>query len=62
MLKREGYKMFKGVMRITPKNDKIKPFEIESVWLYRPDTNCWYGDGNSYHESICEVIVDATNS
>ena len=62
MLKCEGYKMFKGVMRITPKTDKVKPFEIESIWLYRPDTKCWYGDGRSFSESICEVILDASNA
>lgn len=56
MLKLEGYKMFKGVMRITPKSESVKPFEIESTWLYRPDTEYWYGDGRSFHKSICEVV------
>lgn len=60
MIKVEGYKAFKGVMKITPKNANFKPFELESDWLYKPDTDCWYGDGRSFCDSICEVMEDLT--
>ena len=49
----EGYKAFRGIMQITPKNPKIKPFELSGEWLYKPDTKCWYGNGSSYPEEIC---------
>jgi hypothetical protein len=58
MLKCEKYMMFRGVMRITFTGKK--PIEVYSTWLYRPDVNFWYGNGSSYHESICEVILDET--
>ena len=60
MIKVEGYKAFRGVMKITPKTSKAKPFELEGDWLYKPDTNCWYGDGRSFCVSICEVMEDLT--
>ena len=53
----EGYKAFHGDMNITPKNNSIPPFCIVNKdWLYKPDTNCWYGDGKSFSADICEVI------
>lgn len=60
MIKVEGYKAFKGVMKITPKNADFKPFELESDWLYKPGTDCWYGEGRSFCASICEVMEDLT--
>ena len=60
MIKVEGYKAFRGVMKITPKTEAVKPFELESDWLYKPDTDCWYGDGRSFCASICEVVEDLT--
>lgn len=52
----EGYKAFHGDMRITPKNT-AEPFCIVNKdWLYKPDTNCWYGDGRSFPADICEII------
>lgn len=60
MIKVEGYKAFKGTMKITPKNADFKPFELESDWLYKPDTDCWYGNGRSFCASICEVVEDFT--
>lgn len=58
MLQSEGYKMFYGVMRIIPKTDKFKPFEVEACWLYKPEYDCWYGRGSSYCADICEVKED----
>lgn len=58
MVEVEGYKAFKGVMKITPKCDTIKPFEIECDWLYKPDTECWYGSGRSFSKDICEIVKE----
>ena len=60
MLKSEGYRMFRGVMRITPKNPKFPPQEIRGDWLYKPEHRCWYANGSSYPEEICEVLEDLT--
>ena len=60
MIKVEGYKVFRGVMKITPKTSKVKPFELEGEWLYKPDTDCWYSNGHSFCASICEVVEDLT--
>ena len=58
MLTCEGYKMFKGIMKIKPIS--IDPFEVEGTWLFKPEYGCWYCKGSSYSESICEIIVDNT--
>lgn len=55
----EGYRAFRGTMRITPKNPALAPIERTGDWLYKPDTNCWYGGGASYCAEICEVIAYA---
>lgn len=56
MIKVEGYKAFHGDMKIIPLNAAIKPFYIcDKDWLYKPDTNCWYGDGRSFPAETCEV-------
>lgn len=60
MLKCEGYKMFNGVMNIIPKNPKFPREEIEAIWLYKPEYDCWYGKGCSYPAEICEVVEDRT--
>ena len=56
MLECEGYKMFHGIMRLTPKNPKFPVKEIEADWLYKPEYKCWYGHGCSYPEEMCERI------
>lgn len=57
MIKVEGFKAFHGDMMITPKNTFYPPFFIrDKDWLYKPDTNCWYGNGSSYAAEICEPI------
>lgn len=60
MIKVEGYEAFRGVMRITPKNPKFPPIEIDADWLYKPEFNCWYGNGSSFDACICEVVEDRT--
>ena len=54
MLKCEGYKMFKGKMRVAPKNPKYPPFVEDGTWLYKPDYDCWYVNGSSYMASIVD--------
>lgn len=58
MLTCEGYKMFKGIMKIKP--IAFDPFEVEGTWLFKPEYGCWYCKGRSYSESICEIVVDNT--
>ncbi len=58
----EGYKAFHGVMIITPViTSHIPPFEIEDDWLYKPDTQCWYGGGRSFSKEICKVKSEVKN-
>lgn len=60
MINVEGYKAFHGTMRIIPKNSLYKPFYIvDKDWLYKPDTNCWYGNGSSFSAEICEIVEEA---
>lgn len=51
----EGYKAFRGTMRITPKA-AVPAFELHGDWLYKPDTGCWYGKGSSFPEDICTIM------
>ena len=60
MLEVEGYKMFVGTMMIFPKCDEIQPFPIEGTWLYKPEYDCWYCNGSSYHNDIVHLIEDKT--
>lgn len=55
MIEVEGYKAFRGTLRISPKSPEIKPFDLEGDWLFKPETNCWYGQGCSFSAEICEV-------
>lgn len=57
MIKVEGYKAFHGDLKVVPKNPAYPAYIIEDKdWLYKPDTNCWYGDGRSFLADICEPI------
>ena len=56
MINVEGYKAFRGVMKITPIIKEIEPYEVYGDWLYKPDFDCWYGNGRSYPAYICEVL------
>lgn len=58
MLMCEGYKMFKGAMKVTY---AVAPEQvIEGTWLYKPDCDCWYCSGSSYPADICTVVTDNT--
>lgn len=59
MIRVEGYKAFHGDMKITPAEGaffKEPWFICDKDWLYRPDTDCWYGNGQSLPAEICEPI------
>lgn len=59
MINVEGYKAFHGTMRITPKNPQCASFCIvDKDWLYKPDTDCWYGNGGSFIAEICEIVEE----
>jgi hypothetical protein len=59
MIKVEGYKAFHGDMKIIPKNRLYHAFYVlDKDWLYKPDTDCWYGNGRSYPAEICEVVKE----
>ena len=58
MIQVEGYRAFRGRLRVRPKDPRIEPFEPAGEFLYKPDTNCWYGCGRSFDGSICEVIEE----
>lgn len=58
MLQCEGYKMFKGIIRVVPKNPVFPIRDIEGTWLYKPDTKCWYCKGSSYPEEICVILKE----
>ena len=59
MIQVEVYKAFHGTMRIVPTNPKFPTREIaDADWLYKPDTNCWYGKGSSFPADICEVVKE----
>lgn len=60
MIQVEGYKAFRGVMRITPTNPKFPQQEIYGDWLYKPQYDCWYGHGQSFMAEICEIVTDET--
>lgn len=51
----EGYKAFRGTMRITPKST-VPAYDLHGDWLYKPDTGCWYGKGSSFPEDICTIM------
>ena len=55
MIKVEGYKAFHGDMLIKPINRDIYII-TDKDWLYKPDYNCWYGDGRSFPAEVCEPI------
>lgn len=58
MVEVEGYKMFRGVMRINSKSKDVNAFELVGDFLYKPEYGCWYHNGHSYCDGICEVVND----
>lgn len=58
MLTCEGYKMFQGTATIVPKAPGWDPFEIKGTWLYKPQTGCWYVNGQSFDAAIAQNIQE----
>lgn len=58
MLECEGYKMFKGVATVTPKNPQFPQKTIRGTWLYKPEWDCWYVNGGSYPAEIVSDIQE----
>jgi hypothetical protein len=52
----EGYKAFRGTMKIRPKTAAVPSFELFGDWLYKPETDCWYGKGSSFAADICTIM------
>lgn len=52
MLECEGYKMFRGEATVTPRLVKFPIEKIYGTWLYKPEWDCWYVNGNSYPAEI----------
>lgn len=58
MIEVEGYKAFHGTMLITPKNPQFAPFTLTCDWLYKPEYDCWYGNGRSFVAGCCTVVSE----
>lgn len=63
MISVDGYKMFRGTMRI--KYPKGEPIEARGDWLYKPEYGYWYsycvpGFASSFSEEFCEIVEDET--
>lgn len=56
----EGFKAFRGTMKIRPKTAAVPAFELSGDWLYKPETGCWYGKGSSFPEDICTIVEVGT--
>ena len=74
MIKVDGYKAFRGTMKISAIHIDTKtmtrttaPFEVYGDWLYKPEAECWYARevnktyAGSYPAEICEIIKDETD-
>ena len=59
MIEVDGYKAFRGSMRIKPIN--MPSYVVFGDWLYKPEYNCWYVSRpnhwcESFTADICEVL------
>lgn len=55
MIQVEGYKAFRGCMRVTVWLPMGKTHAyISGDWLYKPGPDCWYCGGVSYPAEICQ--------
>lgn len=63
MIKVDGYKAFRGTLRVTPTATGFKPYSITGDCLYKPEHDCWYvqpehGFSQSIPADICKVEED----
>ena len=52
MLSCEGYKMFYGIATVRPANPLISRTVHMGTWLYKPEYDCWYVNGQSFPAKI----------
>lgn len=52
----EGYKAFRGTMKVTPGNPAYAPYTLTGDWLYKPEADCWYCKGQSFPAFTCKPI------
>lgn len=55
MIEVEGYKAFHGKLIVSPVS-QVEPFTLEGDFLYKPEADCWYGQGRSFPASICTIV------
>lgn len=65
MLQCEGYKMFKGTMRLLARLPGANDILYTGTWLYRPDNRMWYLNGcpdypfgTSFHEDRVQIVEE----
>lgn len=56
----EGYRAFRGTMKVTPGNPAYPPYTMTGDWLYKPDADCWYCKGRSFPAFTCEPVDTET--
>lgn len=62
MIEVDGYKAFRGTIRVTPLNGN-HPYTLTGDCLYKPLTDCWYvqrtGDWpKSVPAVLCEILEE----
>lgn len=67
MISVDGYKAFRGTMKINALTAVADGFVKNSFtkhgdWLYKPECKCWYSGMYSYPECICEILEDETKT
>lgn len=60
MLTCEGYKMFRGRMTVTPGPlaTKREPYKLRGTFLFRPDLDVWFCNGDPNFPWGTSVPVD----
>ena len=58
----EGYRAFYGAMwvgipSVCVDGEMVGWNVKRGSWLYKPDTRCWYCDGQSYPEEMCRICA-----
>lgn len=63
MIEVDGYRAFRGTIRVTPDVPGYAPFDLHGDCLYKPETDCWYirpdrGFSISQPADICQVVAE----
>lgn len=54
MISSEGFRAFRGTMRIVPINGNAD-FTVSGDWIYNPHQDTWYALGRSFPAECCRV-------